>query len=132
MYSIIESDRSLIYCDSRGNFPLFTVRFKSLYWRKAGENKSADQLYSKAVRYLDTTPTDTPSDDQKAEFEKLLGSCLSNRAQVGLKLSASEGTDKSTGVIADTTRVVALDTIDSGTKSKALFRRAQATRGNTI
>lgn len=88
---------------------------------KKAEPAAALQLYTKALRYLEAEITDTRPDDAKEVHEKLVVSCLSNRAQMNLKI----GTDMA-AVKADVDRVLAFTSTDNAMKSKAYYRRAMA------
>ena len=56
---------------------------------KAKDQAAARTAYTKAIRYLDAASTGTRTDEQKKEFETLVASCLSNRAQMTLSLKGS-------------------------------------------
>eukprot|EP00039_Didymoeca_costata_P026373 m.15813 g.15813 ORF g.15813 m.15813 type:complete len:354 (+) comp5494_c0_seq2:88-1149(+) len=96
-----------------------TIKDKGNENFKKGENLNAIKYYTKAIRYLDAKGSGD-DDNLKKEKNTVLAACLSNRAQANLKLG-SLGT-----VVADTSRVLELADLDSSTKAKALFRRAQA------
>ena len=80
---------------------------------KAGDYNEASRLYTKAVRYLDAAGgSDATTNQAKAV-------CLSNRAQMNLKLGHLQE------AISDATAVIEIPDVEPATKAKAYFRRAQ-------